>query len=86
MAKNAGPNTQIPVDRPLITAPGVVHRERDFFAQDGATNERRGFVRDQLDGSSAVGRANGNQGNTPWSLAQPLTGSGPFANLRGGSR
>lgn len=85
MAKTA-PGSQMPVDTPIVTEPGVVHRERDIFSQDGATVERRGFVRDQLDGASMVGRLNGNRSNATWPIARPLTDGGPFTNLRGGSR
>jgi len=75
----------MPVDQALITEPGVVHRERDIFSQDGATAERRGFVRDQLDANS-IGKLNGNRSSYDHPPARPLTGAGPFSNLRGGSR
>lgn len=87
MAKNAGPNTQIPVDQPIVSSPGIVHREAAFFAQDGETGVERGFMRAQLDSSSVVGKLNGNRSNGgKWTTPRPLTDGGPWTNLRGGSR
>lgn len=87
MANNAGPNTQIPVDQPHIVSPGVQMREAGFFAQDGETAVRRGFVRDQLDATSAVGKRNGNRSDgAKWMTPKPLTDGGPWTNLRGRNR
>lgn len=82
MAKNAT-NTGMPVDQPIVTSRGVVHREAAIFSQDGETGVERGFVRAQLDSSSAVGKLNGNRSNGgKWTTPRPLTDGGPFANLR----
>lgn len=87
MAKNAGPNTAMPVDQPIVTSPGVVHREAAIFSQDGETDVVRGFVRDQLDADSAVGKLNGNRSNGgKWMTPRPLTDGGPWTNLHGGNR
>ena len=86
MAKNAGPNTSIPIDQPVGSSPGIVHRESAFFAQDGETDGSRGFVRAQLDSSSAVGKLNGNRSSAgTWMTPRPLTDGVPFTNLRGGN-
>ena len=82
MAKNAT-NTGMPVDSPIVTSRGVVHREVEFFAQDGETDVERGFVRAQLDATSAVGKLNGSRSNGgKWATPKPLTDGGPFRNLR----
>ena len=52
-------NTAQPVDKPIKKSAGVRYKESDFFAQDCSTYERRGFARDQTDGTSAVGKQNG---------------------------
>lgn len=73
----------MPVDQPREIRPGVVHRESDFFAQEGPT---RGFSQN-LYTLAGPGRVGLNDGNRPLSTFPPrraLTGPGPFANLRGG--
>lgn len=75
----------MPVDQAREIAPGVMHAERDFFAQNSPT---RGFTQGQymygLGGLGPVGMA---KGNRPFELLAPrmaLTGPGPFGRMAGG--
>jgi hypothetical protein len=67
MAKNAR-NSGLPYDQPVVTKPGVRYVESQFFAQDCGAYDRRGFVRDMLDSTSAVGAENGQR--TSWYAPQ----------------
>lgn len=70
----------MPVDKPIELAPGITHREVDFFAD---AQPPRGFMMGH-DGSTPVGRAKGNHAAQDWPPRRALTGHEPFKNLRGG--
>jgi hypothetical protein len=79
MAKSA-PATSIPVDQPILTEKGVVHREDEFFAQPVAGS---GFYEGAFDGSTTLGAAKGNREAAEFSQNPEAS---PFTNLRGGFR
>ncbi len=71
----------MPVDQPIQIAPGVTHREADFFAQPSLD---RGFYVG-FDGYNTTGAAAGNLSPFTRPVPRPLTSDvGPFKNLRGG--
>jgi len=89
MAKNSGPNTQIPIDQPKRTEPGLMYREKEIFSQDGETAVTLGFVRDQIAATSSIGKLMGNRlDGGKWGPKPRATDNGttPFANMRGGNR
>ena len=83
MAKSS--RTYMPVDTPAEKGDGIVHDMHAFFAQE---QQGRGFVAQAVNGDSKVGKGNGARplGGPGLRTPKPLTGPGPFANLRGGNR
>ena len=78
MAKNAV-GSEMPVDTAPQISPGLRLREAEFFADAGMPGT--GFMAGFPD--SAIGKAKGNRDPGALPTARPLTGDGPFVNLRG---
>lgn len=79
MAKDAT-ESEMPVDTAPQIGPGLRYREAEFFADEGLPG--MGFMAG-FSGDTAIGAAKGNRSPTSLPAARPLTGDGPFANIRG---
>lgn len=77
MARTTCPT--MPVDTAPKLQPGIVYREADIFCQDAANGFYEGFS-----GDTPLGASKGNRSSASLPARRPLTGPGPFANLRGG--
>lgn len=73
------PSGGMPLDQPKEIAPGITHREADFQGSD-----KFGFGVGSTPGTTLEGAVKGNLPFEWGDAPKPLTGPGPFENLKGG--